>query len=321
MKLKQTGALLLASVMMVGTIGIMNPTQVQAADPAPTNQYTLTVPAETTLAYDGSAEKLTNGLKVSGGDLEDGKKVTVTASSANEWVLKGSKTETTTTIAYGLYAASDVTETTTSWDFDKTAAAGDGTTVDIYSKIIASDYQSATTDDYSDTITFTADVVDAIVAEPVKYTKTDSSGTLSTDNLGTATQWVHNSTTYEIYNDFIPYTLGTSWNDAMGFVAALNEAQFDGHNNWTLLSSKEMAQAYYEEVIEANKTTGSGSSEGEDGEGEHEGPEQPKLWSTVVSGSNDYYRYYLKCEDGGWFTEMKNYTGSNYGFVVLHPAN
>ena len=301
-RLKQRIALLLVCVMMVGTIGMMNPTQVQAETPTPpTNDYTLTVPAETTLAYDGSAVALTNGLKVSGGDLEDGKKVTVTATSAGDWQL--SATGATTKIHYGLYATTDATETTTSWDFSKTDAAVTGTTKTIYSKIVASEYQSAEAGDYSDTITFTAALKSAATA--VTYERTGKPA-LSSENLGTPTSWTYSGTTYQVYNEFIPSSSGTSWNDAMGFVAALNTAQFDGHGDWTLLSSKSMASAYA-----ASGTGAMPNSSARGGVG--------YLWSSVELDEDS--AHCLRCDNGDWSISYKSDAASFVGFVVLRGSS
>lgn len=156
MRLKQTGALLLASAMMIGTIGMMSPTEVKAAEAS----YTLTAPAETTLNSDGTAKELANGLKVEG-SLPDGKKVTVTATSADSWML--SAEGKSTKIGYGLYAAINATETTTSWDFSK-AEATEGTTKSVYSKINTTHYEAADPGDYSDTIIFTGSVENATTA-------------------------------------------------------------------------------------------------------------------------------------------------------------
>ena len=300
MRLKQRIALLLVCVMMVGTIGMMNPTQVQAETPTPpTNDYTLTVPAETTLAYDGSAVALTNGLKVSGGDWEDGKKVTVTATSAGDWQL--SATGATTKIHYGLYATTDATETTTSWDFSKTDAAVTGTTKTIYSKIVASEYQSAEAGDYSDTITFTAALKSAAV---VTYERTGKPA-LSSEKLGTPTSWTYSGTTYQVYNEFIPSSSGSSWNDAMGFVAALNTAQFDGHGDWTLLSSRSMASEY--------AASGTGAMPDSSARGDVN-----CLWLSVEDDGD--HAYCLLCDVGDWYLTNKS-IASGWGFVVLRGSS
>ena len=297
MRLKQLGALLLASVMMVGTIGMMNQIQVQAETPLPpSNQYTLTVPAETILAYDGSAVELTNGLTVSDGDLEDGKRVTVTATSAGNWKLSAAGAETT--IRYGLYASSGDTKTTTSWEFYKSEAANTGTTKNIYSKITTSDYENAEAGDYSDTITFTAKVVDATVI----YNRTEGEGTLSSANLGTPVSWTYGGKTYDVYNAIIQSTSGSSWNDAMGFVDALNKANYDGHNDWALLSSKEMAEGWYKK-FKSSLSRGEASF----------------LWSSVEYGPDDAYGFL--CDSGVWFWYDKSSAYSFYGFVILRGSS
>ena len=292
MRLKQIGTLLLEGVMMVGTIGMMNPTQVQAETPLPpSNQYTLTVPAETTLAYDGSVVELTNGLKVSNGDLADGKMITVTATSAGDWKL--SATGATTKVGYGLYASSGATGTTTSWKFSKSEAST-GTTKNIYSKIISSDYESAEAGDYSDTITFTAKVEAAVVET--------KSGKLSSENLGIPASLECGGKTYDVYNAIITSTTGSSWYDAKGFVNALNAENYDGHNDWTLLSSKEMAESWYNQYR-------SGSRGGVD-----------FLWSSVEKDGTGAYRLYIT-SGASWTIGSKSGSESTYGFVVLRPSS
>jgi len=144
---------------------------------------------------------------------------------------------------------------------------------------------------------------------PVTFTKVDGSGTLSSADLGTATNWTYNETTYAVYNGFIPSTSGSSWNDAMGFVAALNTAKFDGHEDWTLLSSVAMAKAY------AGKTDGvTGAMPDLSARGSVK-----FLWSSVTEG--DARAYFLRCSEGAWELDSKSSVSALSGFVVLHSSS
>ena len=75
--------------------------------------YTLTIPS--TLNVANSGWNATSGISAMG-TLADGKKLTVTASSANSWALK--QQDGSETVGYKLATASTNTEATTSWTFD-----------------------------------------------------------------------------------------------------------------------------------------------------------------------------------------------------------
>lgn len=83
MRLKQRGALLLASVMLVGSVGMMNPIEVRAAG----STFTLTVPADTSITGAGW-NQLKNGIKVTG-TLAEGESVKVTITGATSTETKG----------------------------------------------------------------------------------------------------------------------------------------------------------------------------------------------------------------------------------------
>lgn len=139
---------------------------------APTNNYTLTVPSATTLDSTGKATELTGGIQITGGDLAEGKKITVTADS-DDWKMSASGVNTT--IGYGLYANSTDNTTTTSWDFSKTEAnAVNGTTKAVYAKANADDVEKAASGTYTDVITFTAALDNAGTAvESVSLNRTE----------------------------------------------------------------------------------------------------------------------------------------------------
>ena len=142
---------------------------------APKNTYTLTVPAATTLDSDGEATQLSGGIKITGGDLEDGKKLTVTATSDSEWKMSATGKETS--IGYALYSDAGTTEATT-WEFTQAEAnAADGATKAVYAKADAEDLAAAASGSYSDVITFTAEVADAVTG--VTFTLNGASYTVN----------------------------------------------------------------------------------------------------------------------------------------------
>ncbi len=125
---------------------------------APTNTYTMKVPAAMPLDSTGEATALSGGIQITNGDLEEGKKLTVTAESANEWKMTAEGK--TTTIRYSLYSDAGTTAATT-WEFEKDEAKN-GTTKAVYAKANADDLKAAASGTYSDVITFTATLGDAV---------------------------------------------------------------------------------------------------------------------------------------------------------------
>ena len=118
------------------------------------NQYTLTIPAATTLDKD-EAVALKNGITVTGSNMANS--VTVTASTTSDWKLTAENVDTK--IGYGLYESEDVTTTTTSWNFTASEineSGEGGATKAVYAKVNADDVKNAKAGSYSDTITFTA---------------------------------------------------------------------------------------------------------------------------------------------------------------------
>ena len=112
-----------------------------------TNTYTLTIPS--TLTVSGSGWNATDGISATG-TLASGKKLTVTASSANSWALKSGEN----TVGYTLTTAEGGSQTT-SWEF---------TTLDGTAKpmgIIVENYDNKPAGTYTDTVTFTAKVENA----------------------------------------------------------------------------------------------------------------------------------------------------------------
>ncbi len=126
---------------------------------APKNTYTMTVPSATNLDSTGEATELAGGIQITGGDLAEGKKITVKASSAADW--KMSAEGKTTTISYSLYSDEGTTSATT-WEFSQAEAnAANGATKAVYAKANATDVANAASGTYSDVITFTAKVESA----------------------------------------------------------------------------------------------------------------------------------------------------------------
>ena len=117
-----------------------------------TSTYTLTIPSTLTVADKGW--NATDGISATG-TLASGKKLTVTASSANSWALKSDDNS----VGYKLATASTDTEATTSWEF--TGLSSTATKKDM--GIIVEDYSSKPAGTYTDTVTFTAKVEDAVV--------------------------------------------------------------------------------------------------------------------------------------------------------------
>ena len=141
---------------------------------APTNTYTMTVPAKTTLDSEGAVTELTNGIKITNGDLADGKKLTVTATSQNSWTLTADGE--TTGISYALYSDSTAATAATSWEFTQAEAnAAAGATKKVYAKVNATDVGAAKPGEYSDVITFTAAVENVTTISTVTLNKNTTS--------------------------------------------------------------------------------------------------------------------------------------------------
>ena len=148
---------LLTLVMVVGLVPGMGLTA-YAADGD--TSYTLTIPS--TLNVANSGWNATDGISATG-SLASGKKLTVTASSANGWALKSGDNS----VGYKLATASTDTEATTSWTFDSLSSTA--TKKDM--GIIVEDYSTKPAGTYQDTVTFTAKVEDAAIVYPFGFSK------------------------------------------------------------------------------------------------------------------------------------------------------
>ena len=140
---KKTLALLLALVMVLSLVPAMGIAAYADGD----TSYTLTIPS--TLNVANAGWNATTGISATG-TLASGKKLTVTASSANSWALKSGDNE----VGYTLTTAEGGSQTT-SWEFTTL----DGTAQGL--GIVVEDYSSKPAGTYQDTVTFTAKVENA----------------------------------------------------------------------------------------------------------------------------------------------------------------
>ena len=142
MKLKKLASLALAGALTLGLLPALSAPALADGD----TSYTLTIPS--TLTVSGSGWNATDGISATG-TLAEGKKLTVTASSANSWALKSGDNS----VGYTLTTAEGGSQTT-SWEF--TALSGTATKKDM--GIIVEDYSNKPAGTYNDTVTFTAKV-------------------------------------------------------------------------------------------------------------------------------------------------------------------
>ena len=149
-------ARVLASVCVASTCFTAMNISANAEGETDTSDYTLTIPA--TLAVANSGWNATDGISATG-TLAQGKKLTVTASSDDEFALVAGENK----VNYKLAASGDTNTTyanateKTSWEF-KTLSE---TATNQPMGIIVDDYSTKPAGDYSDTVTFTASVASA----------------------------------------------------------------------------------------------------------------------------------------------------------------
>ena len=142
-------SVLLSLMLMMSLIPAFNMTALADGD-TNTTSYTLTIPSALTVANSGW--NATDGISATG-TLESGKKLTVTATSVNNWALKTDDNS----VGYKIATASTDTTATTSWEF--TELSNTATTKAM--GIIVEDYSTKPAGTYQDTVTFTASVVSA----------------------------------------------------------------------------------------------------------------------------------------------------------------
>ena len=204
MKIRKTLlSLALSGAMVLGLLPGMSLTAL-AADGDTT--YTITIPS--TLNVANSGWNATTGISATG-TLASGKKLTVTASSANSFKLKSGDNS----VGYKLATASTDTEATTSWTFDSLSSTA--TKKDM--GIIVEDYSAKPAGTYTDTVTFTAKVEVAksaaetpnIAQADCTFSPSNGTSTLSNANITTAMEYSADN--------------GTTWTDvtSAGSIASL----------------------------------------------------------------------------------------------------
>ena len=154
---KRTGRKLLSFLLMPAmVIGLMPGMSMTARAEEVDSAYTLTIPSTLTVAKSGW--NATDGISATG-TLADGKKLTVTAASANSWALKSGDHSVGYNLATatGTYSSS---ATPASWEF--TELTDTATTKPM--GIIVEDYSTKPAGNYQDTVTFTASVEAANVS-------------------------------------------------------------------------------------------------------------------------------------------------------------
>ena len=123
------------------------------AAPETPSTYTITIPSSLTVS--GSGWNATSGISATG-SLADGKKLTVTATSANNWALKSGDNS----VGYNLVTVTGTyssSATPASWEFTELS----NTAATQPMGIIVENYDDKPAGTYQDTVTFTASVEDA----------------------------------------------------------------------------------------------------------------------------------------------------------------
>ena len=203
MKLKKLASLALAGALTLGLLPAFSSSALAAEGDT---SYTLTIPS--VLNVSGSGWNATEGISATG-TLADGKKLTVTASSANSWALKSGDNS----VGYKLATASTDTEATTSWEF--TELSSTATKKDM--GIIVENYSSMPAGTYTDTVTFTAKVeVDKSAAEKPDIAQADCTFSPSNGKSTLSNANITTSMEYSADN-------GTTWTDvtSAGSIASL----------------------------------------------------------------------------------------------------
>lgn len=173
MKLKKLASLALAGALTLGLLPALSSSAL-AAD-GDNSTYTLTIPS--TLSVAKSGWNATSGISATG-MLASGKKLTVTASSGDEFALVN-QSDSTQKVGYKLATASTDTEATTSWTFDSLSSTA--TKKDM--GIIVEDYSTKPAGTYTDTVTFTAKVEDAVTTRTVTFNTATDGKTINKDGV------------------------------------------------------------------------------------------------------------------------------------------
>ena len=197
---KKILSLALAGTMALGLMPGMTMTALADGD----TSYTLTIPS--TLRVANSGWNATDGISATG-TLASGKKLTVTASSANSWALK--QQDGSETIGYTMKETSDGAAKN-AWEF--TTLPGSATL-----GIDVADYSTKPAGTYQDTVTFTAKVEVAksaaekpdIAQADCTFSPSNGKSTLSNANITTSMEYSADN--------------GTTWTDvtSSGSIASL----------------------------------------------------------------------------------------------------
>ena len=150
MKKKKTGRRVLSFLLTLAMVVGLMPGMVMTAYAAENStDYSLTIPS--TLNVANSGWNATDGISATG-KLASGKKLTVTASSANSWALKSGDNS----VGYTLTTAEGGSQTT-DWEFTELSDTATTKTMGI----IVENYDDKPAGTYQDTVTFTAKVENA----------------------------------------------------------------------------------------------------------------------------------------------------------------
>ena len=210
MKWKKLASLALAGALTLGLLPALS-SPALAADNVST--YTLQIPSTLTVSAAGWNE--TSGLTAavtSGDTFDSDKKLSVTATSANNWALKSGDNS----VGYNLATATGTYSSTAepaSWAF-YAAELNETSGTNKAMGIIVEDYSSKPAGTYTDTVTFTAKVV-AKAATPniaqadCTFSPSNGKSTLSNANITTSMEYSADS--------------GTTWTDvsSAGSIASL----------------------------------------------------------------------------------------------------
>ena len=174
----------LFAMALIGTVltGMMPGTTLKSYAADNSTDYVLTIPA--TLDVQQAGWNATDGLAAqvkSGDTFSATKKLSVTASSSNNWTLKSGDNS----VGYTLTTASGGSQTTT-WEFSADELNSSGGTNKPMG-IIVEDYSDKPAGTYQDTVTFTASLVDASIPvsdiainnAPTEALYVNSTGTLT----------------------------------------------------------------------------------------------------------------------------------------------
>ena len=174
----------LFAMALTGTVltGMMPGTTLKSQAADNSTDYVLTIPA--TLDVQQAGWNATDGLAAqvkSGDTFSATKKLSVTASSANNWTLKSGDNS----VGYTLTTASGGSQTTT-WVFSADELNTSGGTTKAMG-IVVDDYSGKPAGTYQDTVTFTASLVDASIPvsditinnAPTEALYVNSTGTLT----------------------------------------------------------------------------------------------------------------------------------------------